>query len=46
MTPEEKKKKKKKKDQSFLEKELFQMLQVALRQTLDKALDEVLKDFK
>lgn len=45
MTAEEKKKKKKK-NQSLLEKELFQMLQVVLRQTLDKALDEVLKGFQ
>lgn len=45
MSKEDEKKKKRKERQSIIEKELFAMLQVSLKECLDKALDEVLKDF-
>ena len=47
MPKEDKKKKKKKQDnKSIIEKELFAMLQVVLKETINTALDEVLKDFR
>ena len=45
MSKKDDKKKKRKERQSIIEKELFAMLQSSLRACLDKALDEVLKDF-
>lgn len=39
------KEKKKKKNQSIIEKELMSMLQAGLKNCIDQALDEVLKDF-
>lgn len=43
---EERKKKEKKKKQSIIEKELYSFLRVAMKPTIDKVLDDLLKDFK
>ncbi len=40
------KRKKKKKQQSFLEKQLYQILRKSLKTTIDMALDDILKELK
>ena len=42
----EKDKKKKKKRQSFLEKEIMSIMSKSMKAALDKALDDLLKDWK
>lgn len=46
MSSEAERKKKKKKKQSIIEKELYSFLRAAMKPTLDKVLDDLLKDFK
>ena len=46
MSKEEDRKKKKKQKQSLIEKELYAFLRVAMKPTIDKVLDDLLKDFK
>ena len=45
MSKEEERKKKKKERESLIEKELYAFIQSVMRQTIDKALDDLLKDF-
>ena len=46
MSKEEERKKKKKKQQSIIEKELYAYLYAVMNKTNNKALDDILKDFK
>ena len=46
MSKEEERKKKKKKQQSIIEKELYAYLYAVMNNTINKALDDILKDFK
>ena len=43
---EEEKKKKKKKQQSVMEAEIFRIMEKGLKTAMDKALDEIFKDWK
>ena len=43
---EEERKKKKKKQQSILEAEIFKIIEKSMQQALDKALDDIFKDWK
>lgn len=46
MSDIKKRKKKKKDDESTLEDEIFYILEVSLKEALDMALDDILKDWK
>jgi len=46
MSKEEDRKKKKKKRESIIEKELYAYLSAIMRPTINKVLDDLLKDFK
>lgn len=46
MSKEEERKKKKKKRESIIEKELYAYLSAIMRPTINKVLDDLLKDFK
>lgn len=46
MSDEKKRKKKKKEDESILENEIFHIMEVSLKEALDVALDDILKDWK
>jgi hypothetical protein len=46
MSKEDDRKKKKKKRESIIEKELYSFLSVIMRPTINKVLDDLLKDFK
>ena len=46
MSKEEDRKKKKKQRESIIEKELYAFLSAIMKPTIDKVLDDLLKDFK
>ena len=46
MSKEDDRKKKKKKRESIIEKELYAFLNAIMKPTIDKVLDDLLKDFK